>query len=301
MIKNKQTKTKAKAKLLLKLVASSVMLLIIPHQKNDYRPHLIRRYGLLIVIFIITGLQLGYNGSGSGRVLGDKLDITISSLLDQTNQVRLLNGVKALRINNKLNQAAYLKAQDMFAKQYWSHNAPDGTEPWKWLGDVKYNYDEAGENLAKNFVSTNTVMTAWMNSPEHRDNILNSSYKDVGFAIVSGELSGTPTSLIVAFYGLSVTDMTAVGAQANTNAAVVGKMDILGKFVITFQSATPEIMVALILVNLTLVVAILSHIYRKKMPKKLRQSWYRHHGAYKAVGLMSLSLIILLLFNNGQI
>lgn len=299
-MKIKPSKTRINTKFILKLIASSVMLLVIPHPKNDYRPHLIRRYGLVIIIFIIAGLQLGYNGSIAGKVLGSESGVTISSLLEQTNLARSQNGIAKLKLNNKLNQAAYLKAQNMFAKQYWAHNAPDGTQPWKWLGDVGYNYDTAGENLAKNFASTNTTITAWMNSPEHRENILNSNYQDVGFAVVNGNLMGEPTLLIVAFYGLSVTDM-AVGIQSNTNAAVVGQTGILGRFVTSFQSATLAIMTALILVNLALVAAILAHIYRQKLPKKLRQSWYRHHGLYKAVGLMSLSLAILLLFDNGQI
>lgn len=299
-MKIKPSKTRINTKFILKLIASSVMLLVIPHPKNDYRPHLIRRYGLVIIIFVIAGLQLGYNGSIAGKVLGSESDITISSLLEQTNLVRSQNGIAKLKLNDKLNQAAYLKAQNMFAKQYWAHNAPDGTQPWKWLGDVGYNYDTAGENLAKNFASANMTITAWMNSPEHRGNILNSNYQDVGFAVMNGDLMSEPTSLIVAFYGLSATDMV-VGTQSSTNAAMVGQKGILGKFVTSFQSATLAIMAALILVNLALVVAILAHIYRQKLPKKLRQSWYLHHGLYKAVGLMSLSLVILLLFDNGQI
>lgn len=300
MVKNKPIKAKTKAKLLLKLIASSVMLLVIPHPKNDYRPHLIRRYGLLIIIFIITGLQLGYNGSGPGRVLGDKLNITVSSLLDQTNQARLQNGVTTLKIDNKLNQAAYLKAQDMFAKQYWAHNAPDGTQPWKWLDDVRYNYNEAGENLAKNFTSTDAVMTAWMNSPEHRDNILNDNYKDVGFAVMNGNLQGEPTLLIVAFYGLPATDMT-MAVQSKTNAATVDRTNILGNFTTSFQSVTPTILAGLVLINLSIIVAILAHLYRRKLPKKLRQSWYRYHGLYKITGLILLSVIIISLCNVGQI
>lgn len=300
-MKIKPSKTRINTKFILKLIASSVMLLVIPHPKNDYRPHLIRRYGLVIIIFIIAGLQLGYNGSIAGKVLGSESGVTISSLLEQTNLARSQTGIAKLKLNNKLNQAAYLKAQNMFAKQYWAHNAPDGTQPWKWLGDVGYNYDTAGENLAKNFASANTAITAWMNSPEHRDNILNSNYQDVGFAVVNGKLLGQPTMLIVAFYGLSAADMTTAGVYADTNPAVVGQTGILGKFVTIFQSATPVIVAALALVNLALVVAILAHIYRQKLPKRLRQSWYLHHGLYKAVGLMSLSLVILLLFDNGQI
>ena len=54
-------------------------------------------------------------------------------------------------MNPKLNEAAQLKAQDMFRYNYWAHTSPRGVEPWKWLGDVGYTYSIAGENLAKNY------------------------------------------------------------------------------------------------------------------------------------------------------
>ena len=134
---------------------------IVPHHKNGYRPHLIRGYGLVALAFAVIGVQLGYNGATTGNVLGLQSDITINTLFDQTNQARVSAGVAPLLLNDHLNQAAYMKAQDMFAKQYWDHIAPDGTQPWKWFGDAGYNYDEAGENLAKGFTATDAVVTAW--------------------------------------------------------------------------------------------------------------------------------------------
>lgn len=296
-IKNK----KKLAKSLLKGVGYTFKMMLIPHKNNDYRPHIIRRYGLIVTIFIITGLQFGYNSFKTGDILGRESDITISSLLAQTNQSRLQIGETPLVLNEKLNEAAYLKAQDMFADQYWAHDAPDGTEPWKWLGDVGYNYNEAGENLAKNFTSTSAVMTAWLDSPEHKANVLKNNYQDVGFAVVSGELAGEPTSLVVALYGSPAISAIAGAQKSFSNAVPTGQVNILTQFAIAFRSVTPAVISGLILIVLLIIVALLAHMHRHKLPKLLRRSWYRHHGLYKAIGLVSLSLIVIFLYSGGQI
>lgn len=274
---------------------------VVPHAKNDYRPHLIRRYGLVAVILIVFGLQIGYNRATTGDVLGRQSDITINSLLDQTNQARIQAGESELVLNNKLDKAAYLKAQDMFEDQYWAHNAPDGTEPWKWFADVDYNYGEAGENLARDFTTTEAVMTAWLSSPKHKANILKSSYRDVGFAVVDGKLEGKPTSIIVALYGLSAEDTIASIPTSFTKATIDGRANIMTQFAIAFQSTTPAVIASLGLVMLAIIVSLLAHIYRNKLPKKLRKSWYRHHGIYKAICLLSFGLIVIFLYGGGQI
>ena len=274
---------------------------IVPHKKNDYRPHLIRRYGLIAIIIVVFGMQLGYNGATTGNVLGRQSDITISSLLDQTNQERIKSGIQPLKLNDKLDSAAYLKAQDMFADQYWAHIAPDGTQPWKWLGDVGYNYNEAGENLAKNFTSTSAVMTAWLNSPEHKANVLKSDYQDVGFAVVSGELGGQPTGLVVALYGAPAESAVAGVNTVVSSAKHTGQVNILTQFAIATQSITPAVMTGLSLIALAIVVAAFAHSYRRKLPKSLRQSWYRHHGLIKMTGLLTLGIIVIFLNGGGQI
>ena len=274
-------------------------MVFVPHKKNDYRPHLIRRYGLVAVAFTVVGMQMGYNGALTGRVLGVKSSITINELLKETNGVRQNYKVGTLKLNNKLNQAAYLKAKDMFADQYWAHVAPDGTQPWKWFGDVDYNYSEAGENLAKNFSTTGATMTAWMNSPGHRANVLNADYQEVGFAVVDGELEGSPTTLVVALYGTPAE--SAVAGAEFMQPDLSENVGIFTRFAIAAQSITSITIASLMLIILATVVAGLSHAYRKKLPIKLRESWYKHHGLYKAAGLTIFSLVIIFFYGTGQI
>ena len=89
----------------------------------------------------------------------------------------------------------------MFAKNYWAHVSPDGTTPWVFIKSAGYSYVYAGENLARGYNTSQDVVTAWMASPEHKQNMLSSNYQNVGFAIVTGNLTGEDTVLVVEMFG----------------------------------------------------------------------------------------------------
>lgn len=274
----------------------------VPHKANQYRPHLIRRYGLAAVLMCVIAAQLCYNTVTQGSVLGQVNDINTSVLLADTNHERIKQGLPELAVDASLTKAANLKAKDMFARQYWAHNAPDGTQPWKWMTDSGYNYDYAGENLARNFTTNGGVMTAWMNSPEHKDNILGPHYTNVGFAVVDGKLDGKQTTLVVAMYAdptlASVKGATVSQVEAPPTNTSIGPLSRVG---IAVQSLTPAAIGSIIVLIVVAAIAFTAHMYRRKLPKKLRQSWYRHHGAYKTIGLMSMVAFIFVLYSGGQI
>lgn len=135
------------------------------------------------------------------HILGFATDINTNDLLVQTNTQRQQNGLSALTYNNVLSNAAYQKANDMFDDDYWAHVAPDGKTPWDFIISNGYKYTYAGENLAKDFSKSSSVVSAWMNSPSHRANILNPNYTEVGFAVVNGNLNGEETTLVVQMFG----------------------------------------------------------------------------------------------------
>lgn len=128
-------------------------------------------------------------------------DISVQELISFTNQKRAENGAPALSSNAALSNAASKKADDMFAKNYWAHNSPDGTTPWVFIKQAGYDYVYAGENLAKGFNNSTDVVNAWMASPDHRANVLSQNFKDVGFAVKSGSLNGEQTFLVVQEFG----------------------------------------------------------------------------------------------------
>lgn len=287
----------------LKRIHRQIHLWFVPQRNNHYRPHLVRRYGLLVVMAVAIGLQFGYNYTKTGYVLGRVTNVTPAGLLASTNGERAEHDLTPLRMNSQLTEAAAAKAQDMLQQGYWDHNAPDGTEPWTWIDQAGYTYSKAGENLARNFSSSSAAVGAWMNSTSHRDNVLNAAYQDVGFAIESGELEGKPTTVIVAFYGARQQGIVA-GASAVRNAkeaAVDVVLTPAARIGIALQSLTPAAATSLALIFVAMTVAVTAHFYRSKLPKQRRESWYKHHGAAKATGLLTVAAFIVLLYGGGQL
>jgi uncharacterized protein YkwD len=116
---------------------------------------------------------------GAG-VLGSHADLSSGALLSATNRDREQNNTADLTVNTELSQAAQSKALDMVAGNYWSHDTPDGATPWSFIEKSGYSYSKAGENLAYGFSDATTAMNAWMHSPEHRKNLLDPGYSEVG-------------------------------------------------------------------------------------------------------------------------
>lgn len=169
------------------------------------KKHFHKTYWPYLPMLAIFGLGLLFNAMWPAykSVLGYATDMSAARLLTDTNQQRANNGLATLSLNQKLTNAAEAKAEDMAAKDYWSHDTPDGKTPWSFILAAGYDYQTAGENLAYGFGSADATMTAWMNSPEHRANILNNTYTDVGFAFINipNYQNSGPETLVVAEYG----------------------------------------------------------------------------------------------------
>jgi hypothetical protein len=280
--------------------------MLVPHKGNHYRPHLLRLHGMTAVLVLALCMQLvyGYFTAGRVEVLGRVSHISVSELLADTNAARKEAALPELKANESLSQAAFLKAKDMLANNYWAHTSPGGTTPWKWLADTGYNYDVAGENLAKNYPTADATVNAWMDSESHRANILNNKYQDIGFAVVDGLLDGRDTTLIVAYYG-----SPASGVAAGTEDERVvyappinnGVGNPLTYFGTALQSLSPATLGALALFAVVGLVAVLAHHYRKKLPASWRKSWKLHHGMFTLAGIVGLALVMVLATGGGQI
>ena len=173
--------------------------IFLPKTTNNYRPKLLHHKILFsfIVFFFSAGILMSFVKTNFPSVLGSASDVSIQQLLIITNEKRQENGLSPLTIDNRLTQAATNKASDMFSKNYWAHNSPDGTTPWWFIKNAGYNYIYAGENLARGFSNASDVVNAWMASPEHRQNMLSVNYQNVGFAVAAGSLTGEDTVLVV--------------------------------------------------------------------------------------------------------
>ena len=173
---------------------------------NQGGKHYVKTYWPYIPVFAVLIFGLALNNRISSQhhsVLGYWTDISPQVLLEETNGERVSDHESALQLNPQLTAAAQAKANDMAKRNYWSHVTPNGKQPWNFITNAGYQYEAAGENLAFGFGTSDQVMTAWMNSPEHRDNILDADYQDVGFATAnaSNYLGGGPETIVVAEYG----------------------------------------------------------------------------------------------------
>lgn len=202
------------------------------HMHKKHSQKFLKVYWPYIPLFILvfTGLTFGYNWGGkttsfgSSGVLSYATEMSISGLLSNTNAQRANNGgLAALTLNSKLSSAAQAKANDMVARDYWSHNTPDGKEPWVFIDAAGYDYTKAGENLAYGFANSNDTVIGWMNSPGHRANILDVSYKEVGFGFAnSASYVGTgEETIVVAMYGTPTNSTVQVNTTTTSTAPAV--------------------------------------------------------------------------------
>ncbi|MBI2032587.1 MAG: hypothetical protein HYT09_02990 [Candidatus Levybacteria bacterium] len=177
--------------------------LFFPHESNNFRAKILHHKILSIFIIFFISLSFLFSSFKTAypAVLGVSSDISSQELLLLVNNERKEKGIPPLILSDKLNTAASNKATDMFEKNYWSHNSPEGTTPWFFIKETGYNYVYAGENLARGFNTAHDLLNAWMASESHRENILSPNFEDVGFAVVSGTMDGEETILVVQEFG----------------------------------------------------------------------------------------------------
>lgn len=154
----------------------------------------VRALGLLGVLFwllLITKTVLAQSAP----------QVTPHILAQKANEARLAQRLPILDTSPALEAAAQAKARDMFQKQYFEHNAPNGATPWSFIRGANYDYVWAGENLAVDFTNDAAVQAAWMVSETHRANILNPHFSQIGVAAVAGRLYDRDTTVVVEMFG----------------------------------------------------------------------------------------------------
>lgn len=185
-----------------------------PGFNNSFHPYVLRVPALAAATACLLLIQVVTHIDGqTGDTLGVARSITEEELVRHTNDQRRSAGLPPLQENERLSAAARDKAGHMLERGYWDHYGPDGTTPWSFVRDSGYEYQYAGENLAKGFQTSDGVMAGWLESPGHRENLLGSHYRDVGIATADGYLDGEQTTVVVALYG-APRDSTATSGVA---------------------------------------------------------------------------------------
>ena len=118
-------------------------------------------------------------------------------LFVEINQIRKENKLPELQNNILLQNAAKQKTADMVNSNYFSHISPSNKKWSDFIKNEGYSYIYAGENLAKDYSNSSEIISAWIESPTHKENILNPDFVDTGIA-VSMNKNTTGYGIIVA-------------------------------------------------------------------------------------------------------
>lgn len=175
----------------------------VPSEENVYRPHILRKPWLIFFLAIILTTEGVFITDLLARqsALDFLAAVLPGEVIALTNAERTDYNVGRLSENATLDAAAQAKANDMAAKGYFSHNGPDGKEPWAWVKGAGYDYQYAGENLAVRFTGSSDVVNAWMASPSHKANIVKPVYTDIGVGVAQGMFQGEPATFVVQYFG----------------------------------------------------------------------------------------------------
>ncbi len=208
----------------------------LPHEGNEYRPHLLRsdiaRNFIVIILFLelsafVVPSILNLNLSGG-------MAAVISSILGElTNSKRQEINLPTLVVNPLLTRAAEMKAQDMAEKSYFAHVSPEGKTPWYWIELAGYKYKYAGENLAVNFRDSEDVTAAWLASPTHRANIVKGKYTEMGTGIAHGVYNGRNTVFVAQVYASPLPVNVAVIQPAPVSVVSAGENVLGAEMVVT--------------------------------------------------------------------
>jgi uncharacterized protein YkwD len=166
------------------------------------------KVAVAVAIVAVAGAFAAPVGSSGNAKTHVALTSLESGVLQQLNKIRVQHGLVPVKISARLTSAAEQHSTEMGADGYFEHNSHDGTAFWKrinrWYASSGYGYWSVGENLlwSSPDVEPAHALELWMNSPEHRANILAARWREIGVAAV--HVHGAPGD----YHGLDVTIIT---------------------------------------------------------------------------------------------
>jgi uncharacterized protein YkwD len=111
-----------------------------------------------------------------------------AELFDAVNRVRAEHNLIALRGSPELAKVALAHAQDMARRNYLAHENPEGLNPLQRVtGAGISGFRLLAENIGSSTVGgdrVTAIVDGWMNSHDHRENVLNPAFNTAGVAVV---------------------------------------------------------------------------------------------------------------------
>lgn len=146
--------------------------------KNTFNPY-DKVTRLQMVLFIQRTLKHLEVGQVKDKT-EEKSDARLDDVIKYTNKERKKHGLPALKKHVRLEETAMIKAEDLYINNYWAHESPVHGGVGDMLTKAKIKWTRAGENLAMGYSDPEGVVTAWMESPGHRKNILDDQFTHIG-------------------------------------------------------------------------------------------------------------------------
>ena len=198
----------------------------IPHKENNYHPHILHPkrvafYGGAFVAMKIIVVAFALFLPLEVFLMPDVLAEEQKQIIALVNETRNKNGLPNLGEIDLLDRSSDDKATDMAVNQYFSHTGPNNHGLRYFLNNVGYQYQSAGENLAMGFSSAHDVVEAWIKSPTHYANLLDSEYQETGVGLESGYFNGVPTVYVAQHFGWPASRQ----GGPNTKATIVKSVD----------------------------------------------------------------------------
>ena len=118
-----------------------------------------------------------------------KLNASGEDIVVHTNAERVKLGLPVLRRSNHLMSAAQLQADQMAAFNTMAHDISGASypSPSSRLDAVGYRMRASGENVAEGYPTPAAVVAGWMTSPHHRENIVSTSFTEMGGGFATGK------------------------------------------------------------------------------------------------------------------
>ncbi len=144
------------------------------------------------ILCVLLSLSLVAGCITTGSILPTTgIDDYVHEVLNLTNVERTKIGLNPLTWNDNLAEGADAHCKDMVAHNFFAHEGSDGSTPGDRATAAGYKWSWVGENIAKGQKTPQEVVTAWMNSEHHRENILRPEFTELGVAL-EYDSSGTP-------------------------------------------------------------------------------------------------------------
>ena len=147
-------------------------------------------FALVLIVVVIVGVRIEDRKNREypqttpliveRKVIHDPKE---DSLLSLINKERVSMGLSILSYDNRLDRIADERAEDMDARDYFSHTTPEGITFIDMVKETDYRHKKLGEILARGFVSDAARIKKWKESPTHNKILIDPIYREIGIGI----------------------------------------------------------------------------------------------------------------------